>query len=106
MTSNPEPGSQSIPVLLLKTKSAPTDAYEDLFSTPRADGLSFEPIFVPVLQHQFKNEGMQQVRALLRERKIGRSPDCAYGGLVFTSQRAVEGFTKLVEDSKGGIPHT
>ncbi|KAK7757572.1 uroporphyrinogen-III synthase [Diatrype stigma] len=105
-----DPGSnpQNIPVLLLKTKSTPTDAYEDLFSAPRDGGLNFQPIFVPVLQHQFVDDGLRQVDALLQGRKIGKSPGCAYGGLVFTSQRAVEAFAKLVGDSgKGdaGWPH-
>lgn len=107
MTLDPGPKSQNIPVLLLKTKSTPNDAYEDLLSTPRDGGLNFQPVFVPVLQHQLVDDGMQQVDALLQGREIGNSPGCAYGGLVFTSQRAVEAFAKLVGDSgKGGTPHT
>lgn len=91
-------------MLLLKTKSSPTDAYEDLFSTARPNGgPGFEPVFVPVLHHSFRDDEMRQVDALLRSRRIGPSPDCAYGGLVFTSQRAVEGFAKLVENGKGGL---
>ncbi|KAI1385239.1 tetrapyrrole biosynthesis, uroporphyrinogen III synthase [Hypoxylon trugodes] len=96
MASNTE----KIPVLLLKTKSIPTDAYEDLFSTPR-QGHDFEPTFVPVLQHKFEDDGMQQFDKLLRERRMSKNPDSAYGGLIFTSQRAVEAFAKLVEDGKG-----
>ncbi|KAH8645662.1 tetrapyrrole biosynthesis, uroporphyrinogen III synthase [Xylariales sp. PMI_506] len=88
------------PILLLKTKSTPADAYEDLFSTPR-EGLAFEPTFVPVLQHQFEDDGMKTVRALLEGRKIARGLDAAYGGLIFTSQRAVEAFAKLVEEHTG-----
>lgn len=88
------------PVLLLKTKSIPDDTYEELFSAPR-DGLHFEPIFVPVLQHQFQEDGMSSFRSLLREKKISKHKDAAYGGLIFTSQRAVEGFTKLVEEGRG-----
>ncbi|XXH01112.1 mitogen activated protein kinase [Hypoxylon texense] len=94
--------STKIPVLLLKTKSTPTDAYEDIFSTPRdTDGLDFEPTFVPVLQHQFEDDGMQQFGKLLREGQISKGEDSAYGGLIFTSQRAVEAFAKLVDDDKG-----
>ncbi|KAI0121670.1 uroporphyrinogen-III synthase [Xylariales sp. AK1849] len=88
------------PILLLKTKSTPTDAYEELFATPR-DGFAFEPIFVPVLQHQFEEDGMQTVRSLLQERRISGSHDATYGGLIFTSQRAVEAFAKLVEEGQG-----
>ncbi|KAI1371004.1 tetrapyrrole biosynthesis, uroporphyrinogen III synthase [Hypoxylon crocopeplum] len=92
--------STKTPVLLLKTKSTPTDAYEDLFSTPR-DGFDFEPVFVPVLQHRFEDDGMRQFEKLLLERQITKSSDGAYGGLIFTSQRAVEAFAKLVEDGRG-----
>ncbi|KAI1630750.1 tetrapyrrole biosynthesis, uroporphyrinogen III synthase [Biscogniauxia mediterranea] len=88
-----------VPVLLLKTKSTPTDAYEELFAT-RRDGLVFEPTFVPVLQHQFERHGMTKVGSLLQHRKIGNDPASAYGGLIFTSQRAVEAFAKLVRDGK------
>lgn len=93
-------GDGKQPVLLLKTKSIPTDAYEELFSAPR-DGLEFEPTFVPVLQHQFEQDGMESVRQLLLERKIHRRPDSAYGGIIFTSQRAVEAFAKLVAEGQG-----
>lgn len=93
-------GSSKVPVLLLKTKSTPTDAYEELFSTTR-DGFGFEPTFVPVLQHKFEDEGMQQVGKLLRERRIHIYAGAKYGGLIFTSQRAVEAFAKLVEDGQG-----
>ena len=92
--------SEKVPVLLLKTISTPTDAYEDIFSTPR-DSFNFEPTFVPVLQHRFKDDGMQQFEKSLRERRISKGLDSAYGGLIFTSQRAVEAFAKLVDEYKG-----
>ncbi|KAH6653762.1 tetrapyrrole biosynthesis, uroporphyrinogen III synthase [Truncatella angustata] len=88
------------PVLLLKTKSIPNDTYEELFSTPR-DGFHFEPVFVPVLQHQFIEDGMNSFKRLLHDRQISKEKDAAYGGLIFTSQRAVEGFAKLVEEGQG-----
>jgi uroporphyrinogen-III synthase len=91
-----------IPVLLLKTRSSPGDSYEDLFSETSADGIGFSPQFVPVLLHQFYGEGMKKVAALLRERRIGNQEHHEYGGLIFTSQRAVEAFVKLVEDGKAG----
>lgn len=94
------PSSSKQPLLLLKTKSIPDDTYEELFSTPR-DGLEFEPIFVPVLQHQFQEDGMSSFGNLLSERRIGKKQDAAYGGLIFTSQRAVEAFAKLVEEGQG-----
>ncbi|GAP89859.1 putative uroporphyrinogen-III synthase [Rosellinia necatrix] len=101
------PAGPKVPVLLLKTKSSPTDAYEDLFSTPH-DGFHFEPSFVPVLQHCFEEDGLKSVRLLLREKRIGHGLDSAYGGLIFTSQRAVEAFAKLVDEGQGndgGWPH-
>ncbi|KAI1498423.1 tetrapyrrole biosynthesis, uroporphyrinogen III synthase [Biscogniauxia marginata] len=96
----PSSDAPGVPVLLLKTKSVPTDAYQELFAT-RRDGLVFDPTFVPVLQHQFEDDGMTQFRALLQGRNIGNGPGSAYGGLIFTSQRAVEAFAKLVEEGKG-----
>ncbi|KAK4236939.1 tetrapyrrole biosynthesis, uroporphyrinogen III synthase [Achaetomium macrosporum] len=97
---------QKTPILLLKTRSVPGDAYEELFSTP-SDGLEFEPSFVPVLEHRFDEQGMAKVRSLLQDNSISTAEDSAYGGLIFTSQRAVEAFTKLVEEKRGevGWPH-
>ncbi|KAJ8124674.1 hypothetical protein O1611_g8968 [Lasiodiplodia mahajangana] len=94
------PCGSKVPVLLLKTKSSPTDAYEDLFSTPH-DGFHFEPTFVPVLQHCFTADGLNSVRELLQEKRINNGLNSAYGGLIFTSQRAVEAFAKLVDEGQG-----
>ncbi|KAK3989663.1 tetrapyrrole biosynthesis, uroporphyrinogen III synthase [Cladorrhinum sp. PSN332] len=88
------------PVFLLKTKSTPGDTYEETLSDT-SNAFDFEPEFVPVLEHQFDDQGMAKVRNILRNRQIGTSKDAKYGGLIFTSQRAVEAFTKLVEDGKG-----
>ncbi|ORY60884.1 tetrapyrrole biosynthesis, uroporphyrinogen III synthase [Pseudomassariella vexata] len=97
--ASPETDPNKSPILLLKTKSMPADAYQDLFSTPPSRGnISFEPIFVPVLQHRFEEQGQSQLRALLEQKRISASRDAAYGGLIFTSQRAVEVFATLVED--------
>ena len=88
------------PIFLLKTKSTPGDSYEETLSVP-IDGITLEPEFVPVLEHRFEEQGMAKVRGILHDRQIGTSKDARYGGLIFTSQRAVEAFTKLVEDGKG-----
>lgn len=88
------------PVLLLKTKSTPNDGYEEQFSAVK-EGRSFEPVFVPVLEHQFLNEGLDVVRKLLQCKQIHRNEGAKYGGLIFTSQRAVEAFAKLVKEGKG-----
>ncbi|KAM0245586.1 hypothetical protein ACHAQJ_010512 [Trichoderma viride] len=94
-TSHPQP----VPVLLLKTKSSPSDAYEELFSAPNHNPL-FEPTFVPVLQHKFEEAGVDRLRTLLRQKRIGTSPDCEFGGLIFTSQRAVEAFAHVVREDE------
>ncbi|CAK7209027.1 uroporphyrinogen-III synthase [Sporothrix curviconia] len=91
-----------IPVFLLKTKSSPTDAYEDLLAAPNEAG-SFAPVFVPVLEHCFVDDGVAQVEGLLARHQIanGRSQGHAgakYGGMIFTSQRAVEAFSKIVKE--------
>ncbi len=88
------------PILLLKTKSVPGDAYEELFSAP-PDGVGFEPSFVPMLEHRFSEDGMALVRTALRTKSISTAEGSAYGGLIFTSQRAVEAFAKLVEEGRG-----
>jgi uroporphyrinogen-III synthase len=95
----------SIPVLLLKTRSSPSDAYEELFSAPGTGDFVFEPRFLPVLEHRFKTEGLARVRELLQARQIGANEGCLYGGLVFTSQRAVEAFAEVVDKGKGPSEH-
>ncbi|KAL6898760.1 tetrapyrrole biosynthesis, uroporphyrinogen III synthase [Trichoderma evansii] len=94
--------SSPVPVLLLKTKSSPTDAYEELFSKApnNSNSPSFEPTFVPVLQHKFDDAGVDKLRNLLRQKRIGTSPDCEFGGLIFTSQRAVEAFAHVVREDE------
>ncbi|KAM0285499.1 hypothetical protein ACHAQH_001449 [Verticillium albo-atrum] len=87
----------AVPILLLKTRSSPGDSYEDLFTTSNDDGRTFEPTFVPVLQHTLNEDGLDEVRTLLHERRISSDETASYGGLIFTSQRAVEAFTGLVE---------
>jgi uroporphyrinogen-III synthase len=78
-----------IPILLLKTKSIPTDNYEEHFSTPKSP---FVPSFVPVLEHQPNEENLRRIKSLLKERRLNEE----YGGMIFTSQRAVEGFARVV----------
>ncbi|ORY04266.1 tetrapyrrole biosynthesis, uroporphyrinogen III synthase [Clohesyomyces aquaticus] len=88
-----------IPILLLKTKSEPADGYEEYFTS--FDNGSYSPVFVPVLEHRFKPDALGQVRdyiiggSFLRD---GTSGSQKYGAMIFTSQRAVEAFTKVVDD--------
>lgn len=90
--------------MLLKTKSTPIDGYEEQFSA-KQDGIFFEPTFVPVLEHKFLDEGLKIVRDLLHQKQIGQQDGSRYGGLIFTSQRAVEAFARLVEQGKGARLH-
>jgi uroporphyrinogen-III synthase len=84
--------SHRIPVLLLKTKSTPDDSYEGYFSNE-----PFTPAFVPVLEHRPNGRNLDFIQSLLLDGKLGRDPDAKYGGVIFTSQRAVEGFAKVVD---------
>lgn len=87
-------------MLLLKTRSTPIDGYEQQFQAAPKDknGVKFEPVFVPVLEHKFKEKGMRVMRNLIRHDRFGTHDGAKYGGLIFTSQRAVEAFTKVITD--------
>ena len=100
MSKNDIGAKEGTPILLLKTKSTPNDGYEEQFSTVR-DGVVFEPTFVPVLEHRFLGEGLSIVSDLLQNRQFEKASGAKYGGLTFTSQRAVEAFAKVVEEGKG-----
>ena len=82
--------SPGIPILLLKTRSLPTDAYQIYFTSTTT---SFNPIFVPVLQHSFNAAVLEQLSALLP------NLSSQYSGLIFTSQRAVEAFASIIHFS-------
>ncbi|KAJ5174348.1 uncharacterized protein N7482_000225, partial [Penicillium canariense] len=95
------------PILLLKTKSSPHDGYDDFFSAT-----DYTPAFIPVLEHRFHTENLATVRKLFASGAFdtdadtpprhGPEPnghDMKYGGMIFTSQRAVEGFAKMIEEN-------
>lgn len=84
-------------VLLLKTKSTPRDGYEEYFSAVKGKW-SYEPAFVPVFEHRFQEEALGTVRGFLEKRAISKNAGAKYGGLIFTSQRAVEAFTRVVDE--------
>ena len=90
----------AIPVLLLKTRTVPDDGYDEYFSTQPADlegRVKFRPIFVPVLEHMPNAENLQRLEGLLRDGQLKER----YGGMIFTSQRAVEGWRGVVERFEG-----
>ncbi|KAI9869625.1 MAG: hypothetical protein M1830_005275, partial [Pleopsidium flavum] len=94
--------TNKIPVLLLKTKSTPHDGYDEYFGASE----HFTPQFVPVLQHSYNGENLQKLKTLLTSGRIYedgnesygvlQDGDSRYGGIIFTSQRAVEAFTQVV----------
>ncbi|GLI75871.1 uroporphyrinogen-III synthase [Penicillium ochrochloron] len=106
------------PILLLKTKSSPHDGYEDYFSTN-----GYKPTFIPVLEHRFHTENLATVREFFASGAFnaetttttsttthhhGNNEDSGcdkkYGGMIFTSQRAVEAFAEMIEEK--GLPFT
>lgn len=102
MNSSHDAQANSTLVLLLKTKSTPNDGYEEQFSPTNTGGF-FDSTFVPVLEHNYLDNGLSVVEELLRRQQIGISEGMKYGGLIFTSQRAVEVFSRLVDEGKGMI---
>jgi uroporphyrinogen-III synthase len=88
-----------VPLLLLKTKSLPADGYEEFFST--FDDSKYEPVFVPVLEHRFKQDTLDQVRHDIISGGFlssTRSKTAKYGAMIFTSQRAVEAVAQVIEN--------
>ncbi|KAA8910538.1 tetrapyrrole biosynthesis, uroporphyrinogen III synthase [Sphaerosporella brunnea] len=83
---------RSVPIILLKTKSSPTDPYDDQFSAPSFTSnasLKPKPIFVPVLQHKPIN--LDRLTHHITTNNISSTDAAAaYSGLIITSQRAVE----------------
>ncbi|MCJ1287238.1 hypothetical protein MMC26_006586 [Xylographa opegraphella] len=96
MTSPPTPSSPPPPplLLLLKTRNTPTDAYATYFSTAPLPLTRLQPIFIPVLQYTIHAASLAHLRALLS------LPAHAfpYGGLICTSQRAVEALGQVLDE--------
>jgi len=103
----------AIPIILLKTKSQPKDPYEEQFfsnSYPYRDGflpVPFDPLFVPVLQHQHVNLDRLQQAVITIDVAIDRgdtstsNPD----GLIITSQRAAEALGVVLARLKSNKEH-
>ncbi|XRM40744.1 uroporphyrinogen-III synthase [Aspergillus tubingensis] len=95
MTSPENPNKP--PIILLKTKSTPHDNYSDYFHHPTSN---YTPTFIPVLSHNFHTERLRSIRALFTSGELlpSQKNDRKYGGLIFTSQRAVEGFGRVLAE--------
>lgn len=90
------------PIILLKTKSTPHDNYSDYFHQPTSN---YTPTFIPVLSHNFHTERLRSIRALFTSGQLlpsQKNNDRKYGGLIFTSQRAVEGFGRVLAELDDG----
>lgn len=87
-------------VLLLKTKSHPTDPYDIFFRSNEAD-----PVFVPVLEHRQVN--LDVIKRKILEGSIEgfgttvSQSQAEYGGVIITSQRAVEALGTVLDSVKG-----
>lgn len=94
------------PIYFLKTRSSPTDTYEDHFLFLE-DG-RYKPVFVPVLEHMFRDDALRTLRRSAERfafaggseadarRKATHNPAKIYGGIIFTSQRAVDAFATVI----------
>jgi len=86
-----------IPVLLLKTKSIPADGYHEIF----AGWNNYLPTFLPVLEHRFRDDALTWLKNITSDRGFSSDTttptNSSFGGIIFTSQRAVEAFTAIVE---------
>ncbi|KAL8833302.1 MAG: hypothetical protein Q9170_004361 [Blastenia crenularia] len=96
MTTTSNGSCVSIPVLLLKNPSSgQSDAYTThLSSNPPSPTTTYLALHVPVLEHNYYSEPILTVLAsIYKDHPLeGTIPKLAYGGFIFTSQRAVESF--------------
>ncbi|GAM85711.1 hypothetical protein ANO11243_037190 [Dothideomycetidae sp. 11243] len=90
----------SVRVLLLKTKSIPTDAYEEYFNND--PNVVYQPEFIPVMQHKIHDRELDWLEHVIRSgcftahQSNEQTGGDAFGGIIFTSQRAVEAFSRAV----------
>jgi len=60
-------------------------------------GFRFQPLFVPVLEHHPNTRNLDILQDLLRSEQLATK----YGGMIFTSQRAVEAWSEVVKRVEG-----
>ncbi|KAL8775031.1 MAG: hypothetical protein Q9209_000510 [Squamulea sp. 1 TL-2023] len=95
-------GENSIPIIFLKNPSAGhTDPYTTSFA-PNTPLLSsrYESLYVPVLEHTSDINPILHVLSQFNpSQNVDQDPtvEFPYGGLIFTSQRAVEAFALALE---------
>lgn len=92
-------------VFFLKTRSSPSDGYEECFTTLVEAPFHYIPSFVPVLEHRFVENHLALLRTCIVNGDFSGDGATArarkYGGLIFTSQRAVEAFARVVHELRG-----
>lgn len=86
-------------VLLLKTISSPCDNYEKFFGQSTCP--IFEPFFVPVLQHRLYRDTLEWLETSILNKSFTTGQN-AFGGIIFTSQKAVEAFSHAVSAIDAG----
>lgn len=87
MTSSSIPLSRVPKVFLLKNRTVPRDPYHDQF-----EDASYEPVFLPLLQHEFVAHDELKVYLESSEFLINAA------ALIITSQRAIEAVNEHLED--------
>lgn len=80
-------------LLLLKTKSTP-DAYLTYFTSPTLVD-KYIIRFLPVLQHRYNQSAISRIATAVTTGTLS-PPNQQTGGLIFTSQRAVDAFAQAI----------
>ena len=98
-----------IPLLLLKTPTSPTDAYTTFFTFPSASSsCTYTPHYIPVLTHNSNLSSLFPILDPLASSVHSSgslsydSTSFPYGGLIFTSARAVDAFATALRGISSG----
>lgn len=97
----------SIPIILLKNASnGHTDPYTTHFSSHSSSpNVTYQPMYVPVLEHTLRIKPVLSALEVFSEvqRHDDATASFTYGGLIFTSQRAVEAFASALEHLSSAV---
>ncbi|KAL8732201.1 MAG: hypothetical protein Q9166_002948 [cf. Caloplaca sp. 2 TL-2023] len=93
--------ADTIPIILLKNPSSGyTDPYTTHFASDSSLSSSYEPIYITVLEHASHVVPILDILSHYSQSKHqshGSTEHFPYGGLIFTSQRAVEAFASALD---------
>lgn len=91
----------TVPVILLKNASSGhTDPYTTHFSSkPPFPNVAYQPVYIPVLEHSLHIEPILSTFQVFSKIQSYEDATTAFpvGGLIFTSQRAVEAFASALD---------